>query len=357
MQTRAVYFDGATASDHDVGVAMVPGGLAFSGSGTAPQNWPFASLTCIEPPQSGHRFRVANRDRPGARLVIRDDAFAAAMIAEAPHLRGGVAPRHVAKVASWIAGGLATVAALGYLTLQVAPQQLAMVMPDAWRQRIGQQLETSFVEGARRCETAAGAAALKQMTARLAEGAAAMPPVAIRIYDMPMINAFALPGERIVVMGELLAKAETPEEVAGVLAHELGHAAGRHAEAQLIRATGLQLLFSAATGGGGDTIGTAAGLAAILQYSREAERQADAYAQAMLEAAAIDPLGLKRFFERILKDEGQSEGGAFGKIGSIFSTHPGTGERIAAIRPLPDGVMARPVLSDQEWQALKKICG
>jgi len=357
MQTQAVYFDGATAGDHDVTVVAVVGGVAFSGSGTAPENWPFASLTCIEAPQSGHPFRIANRDRPGARLVIRDDAFIAAMIGEAPHLRGGVAPSHIAKVAGWIVGGLAAVAALGYLTLQVAPQQLAMVMPDTWRQRIGQQLETSFVEGAKRCETASGAAALAHMTARLAEGAAAMPPVAIRIYDIPVTNAFALPGERVVVMGELLAKAETPEEVAGVLAHELGHAVHRHSEAQLIRATGLQLLFSAATGGGGDTITTAASLAAILQYSREAERQADAFAQATLEGAAIDPMGLKHFFERILKDEGKATGGAFDRIGSIFSTHPGTDERIAAIRPLPDGIMARPVLSDEEWRALKKICG
>jgi Zn-dependent protease with chaperone function len=355
MQARAVYFDGSTASDHDVGVAMVPGGLAFSGSGTAPQNWPFASLTCIEPPQAGHPFRLANRDRPGARLVFRNDEFVAAMVSAAPHLRGGVAPRVVAKAAAWIAGGLAAVAILGYVTLQVAPQQLAMVMPDAWRQRIGEQVEMSFVEGASRCQAASGSAALAHMVARLVEGNSAAPAVSVRIYDIPATNAFALPGGRIVVMRELIAKAETPEEVAGVLAHELGHIAGRHAEAQLIRATGLQLLLSLATGG--DTISTAAGVATILQYSREAERQADAFAQAMLEAAAIDPLGLKRFFERILKDEGRSEGGVFGKIGSIFSTHPGTDERIATIRPLPDGVMARPVLSDEEWRALKKICG
>ena len=358
MQTRAVYFDGATATDHEVVAVMAAGGLQFSGPDTPPQDWSFAALTAIEPPQTGHPFRLAHGDRPGARLVIRNDDFVSVMAAAAPHLRGGVAPRQIAKVAGWIAGGLAAVAALGYLTLQVAPQQLAMVMPDTWRQRIGQQTETSFVEGARRCQAAAGTAALARLTARLAEGAAAMPPVAIHIYDIPVTNAFTLPGERIIVMGELLAKAETPEEVAGVLAHELGHVVHRHAEAQLIRATGLQLLFSAATGGGGgDTIGTAAGLATILQYSREAERQADAFAQATLEAAAIDPMGLKRFFERILKDEGKAAGGTFGTIGSIFSTHPGTGERIAAIRPLPAGVTPRPVLSDEEWQALKTICG
>jgi predicted Zn-dependent protease len=184
-----------------------------------------------------------------------------------------------------------------------------------------------------------------------------MPSVSIRIYDIPVMNAFALPGERIVIMRELIARAEAPEEVAGVLAHELGHVAGRHAEAQLIRATGLQLLFSAATGGGGDTITTAAGLAAILRYSRAAEREADAYALATLRAAAIDPLGLKRFFERIRKEEGARPTGAFGNIGSIFSTHPGTDDRIKAIGPLPNGIIPRPVLSDAEWQALKKICG
>lgn len=357
MQTRAVYFDGSTASNHEVGVAMAAGGVSFSGPDTPAQDWRFAALTAIEPPRADHSFRLANRDRPGARLVIRDDDFVAAMVAEAPHLSGGVAPRVVAKVAAWIGGGLAAVAALGYLTLQVAPQQLAMVMPDTWRQRIGEQVETSFVEGASRCQAAGGSAALAHMVARLAEGDSAAPAVSVRIYNIPAVNAFALPGGRIVVMSELIAKAEAPEEVAGVLAHELGHIAGRHAEAQLIRATGLQLLLSLATGGGGgDTISTAAGLATILQYSREAERQADAYAQARLEAAAIDPLGLKHFFERILKDEGQAGGGVFGKIGSIFSTHPGTDERIATIRPLPDGVVARPVLSDEDWRALKKIC-
>jgi Zn-dependent protease with chaperone function len=358
METRAVYFDGSTASDHEVGVVITAGGLRFSGPDTAPQDWSFAALTAIEPPQAGHPFRMANRDRPGARLVIRNDDFVSAMIAEAPHLRGGVAPRVVAKVAGWIAGGLAVVAALGYLTLQIAPQQLAMIMPDAWRQRIGEQVEASFVEGAPRCAAASGSAALAHMVARLTEGDPAAPAVSVRIYDIPVVNAFALPGGRVVVMSELIAKAAAPEEVAGVLAHELGHISGRHAEAQLIRATGLQLLLSAATGGGGgDTISTAAGLATILQYSRDAEREADAYAQARLEAAAIDPLGLKHFFERVLKEGGTSTDSTFGKIGSIFSTHPGIDDRIAAIRPLPDGVMPRPVLSDVEWQALKKICG
>jgi predicted Zn-dependent protease len=358
MEARAVYFDGATANDHDVTLAIVPGGLAFSGAGTVPQTWPFAALTAIEPPQSGHPFRLASGDQPGARLVIRDDAFVNAIVAQAPHLRGGIAQRQVAKVAGWIAGGLALVAVLAYVVLQVAPQQLAMVMPDAWRQRIGQQVETYFVGGARRCNAAAGAAALDRLTARLAEGAADMPPVSIRIYDIPVMNAFALPGERIVIMRELIARAEAPEEVAGVLAHELGHIAGRHAEAQLIRVTGLQLLFSAATGGGGgDTIATAAGLATILRYSRAAEREADAYALATLHAAAIDPLGFKRFFERVLKEGGNSRGGAFGKIGSLFSTHPGIEERIKALGPLPEGVSPRPVLSGAEWQALKEICG
>ena len=183
MQTQAVYFDGATASDHHVTVAIMAGGLAFSGADTAPQTWPFAALTSSEAPQSGYPFRIANGNQPGARLVIRDDAFVNAIVAQAPHLRGGVAPRQVAKVAAWIAGGLALVAALTYVVLQVAPQQLAMVMPDEWRRRIGQQIEASFVDGARRCNAAAGAAALDHSP----HGSPKVPPACLRCRSASMI--------------------------------------------------------------------------------------------------------------------------------------------------------------------------
>jgi predicted Zn-dependent protease len=165
-----------------------------------------------------------------------------------------------------------------------------------------------------------------------------------------------MPGGRIIITRDLLERAEAPEEVAGVLAHELGHVAHRHSEAQLIRSIGLQLLLSAVTGGSSDTLGSVAGLAAILRYTRAAEREADAYANAILQKAAIDPMGLKRFFERLREQEGASAAGVWGRLGNVLATHPGTEERIELIKPLPEGVAARPVLSEAQWRELKRIC-
>ena len=125
-----------------------------------------------------------------------------------------------------------------------------------------------------------------------------------------------------------------------------------------MRVAGLQVLLSVATGtSGGTNTSSIAGLAAILRSSRDAEREADAYAVAMLGAAHIDPLGLKRFFEKVMAEEGKSSGGALSKLGSVFSTHPGTAERVDLIKPLPSGVQLRSPLSEAQWKDLKAICG
>jgi predicted Zn-dependent protease len=126
----------------------------------------------------------------------------------------------------------------------------------------------------------------------------------------------------------------------------------------MIRITGMQLLVSVATGtSGGNNASSLAGLAAILKSSRDAESEADAYAVAMLGAARLDPMALKHFLEKILKEEGKYSGGVFSNLGTMFSTHPITTERIAQIKPLPADVVLRPPLSEEQWKNLKAICG
>jgi Zn-dependent protease with chaperone function len=354
----ATYFDGAVAADRPVHFDTDATGLIFSGTGVQLQTWRYADLTAVDPPSAGVPLRLANLYHPGARLVIAAEEAKADVLHRAPHLKGGVAMARVIRTLSWIAAGLAALLALLYVVVQFMPQRIAFLLPDSWRDRVGAQIETSLVEGARRCATPEAAPALSAMVARLAEGNPDLPPVAVHVYDIPVMNAFAMPGGRIVVTGELIKRAEAPDEVAGVLAHELGHVVNRHSEAQIIRATGLQLVFAIVTGGSGtDTVSQLAGLAAILRYSRHAEAEADDYAIALLTAAAIDPQGLKHFFERVLAEEGKTPSGTFGKIESVFATHPGTAERIGKIGPLPEGVAARPVMSAAQWQALKAICG
>ena len=123
----------------------------------------------------------------------------------------------------------------------------------------------------------------------------------------------------------------------------------------------MEVLSSAFTGSNGGNIGSnAALLAGLMHQTRENEAQADAYAQDMLDHAAVDPEGLRRFFKKILKLEGggnKDSSSAFTALGNVFASHPGTEQRIEEIKPLPSGTVAKPVMSDEDWKALKKICG
>jgi predicted Zn-dependent protease len=251
--------------------------------------------------------------------------------------------------------GLLVVAGLGHLLLTVLPPVVVHMMPDAWRDRLGNQAVNRFLGTYPQCNGAAGNAALAGLVARLtASEPGQAPDISVEVRKLPVINAFTLPGGKVVLSGSLVAAASTPDEVAGVLAHELGHAHNQDPEVALVRLTGLQLLISLASGSdGGNVLSNIVGLATFLRYSRAAEERADDYAQELLQAARIDPMGLKRFFERI---EDKNRGGpTLGTLGNIFSTHPGTEARIARIKPLAGGA-GRPALDERQWQDLRRIC-
>jgi beta-barrel assembly-enhancing protease len=178
---------------------------------------------------------------------------------------------------------------------------------------------------------------------------------------LPIMNAFAVSGGRVIMTAELINQASNADEVTGVLAHEIGHVASLHPEEQLVRVSGLQLLVSVMTGSnGGDLVTNLAGVAAILQYSRDAEREADQYARDTMTKAKINTLGFKTFFEKLTKLEkpldAPDDKSAFDRIGSVLSTHPDTQDRIKAIEPLPAGVTPVKLLTEEEWQALRSIC-
>ena len=358
MAVEAIYFDGETARDNRVLVSLEASGLNFAGEGVPSQHWSLSGLTAIEPAHSSQPLRLSHGSHAGARLNLRNDDFIGQLLIAAPHLAGGFNSGHVKRLFLWIGGGLAILAGLVYLTLNFAPQRLAVLLPNAWSKRVGDQMEASLVAGARNCQTAAGEKAIGALLAMLAEGNPDMPPLRVRVYDIPIVNAFALPGGNIVLTRGLLNTAAEPNEVAGVLAHEIGHVAHHHPEAQMVRVAGMQVLLSVATGtSGGNNASSLAGLAAILKSSRDAEREADAYAVATLRAAHVDPLGLKHFFEKILADEGKSTGGALTRLGTVFSTHPVTTERIDLMKPLPANEPLKAPLTEGQWQDLKAICG
>lgn len=368
MAVAAIFFDGETARERAVTVERVAAELHFHGESTPLTRWPITGLHPIDPPSPGQPFRLTHDKQKGSRLILRDEAFIADLIAANGALKGGYSLRHLGQVLGWTVGGLAVAAALGWLAMSFLPQHFARFLPDDWRNRVGGQIVASLVGNSRKCETPAATEAWAAMIAALAEGNPNLPPVSVSVYDVPVMNAFAAPGGKIVITGELLKQTESPDEVAGVLAHEIGHVARLHPEAQMVRLTGIQVLASVITNGGsGEWAGNIAALAAVFRYSREAEREADEYARAAMQVASIDPTALKRFFEKVLKlekgaanpDQAQSAAKptALEKIGNIFATHPGTEERIKDIQPLPTGRAPVKVMADGQWNALKVVCG
>jgi beta-barrel assembly-enhancing protease len=364
MTIDAVYFDGEVARDNAVSLQRVGTNLEFQGKSTPLTTWSIAGLHPIDPPSPGQPFRITHDQKPGARLILRDQSFIDDLVAQNSHLKGGYSWRHLSQVLGWTAGGLAALAAFGYLAMTVLPQQVAGLLPNTWRNRMGNEVITSLVGTAKRCDTAGSKSAIAAMLSALAESGTSLPPVSIEIYDMDLVNAFAAPGGRIVLTRGLINEASDASELTGVLAHELGHVYYLHPEAQLVRLSGLQILISAFSGGSGsDVITNAAGLVTILRYTRAAEREADSFAQDVMQKAKVDPIGLKHFFEKIMKLEGAKpadpakEASALDKIGNVFSTHPGTEDRINEIQPLPQGVTPVQIMTAAQFQDLKKACG
>ena len=142
-------------------------------------------------------------------------------------------------------------------------------------------------------------------------------------------NALALPGGAIVVTDSLLDLAGDPRELAGVLAHEIGHIDARHGLRRLARAVGLSAAVMLVSGDAGSFLNDAvvAGTGLLdAAYSRDFEREADARAAALLAAAGADPDSLARMLERL---EAKAGGGA---LPGWLSTHPPTAERIETLR-------------------------
>jgi Zn-dependent protease with chaperone function len=206
-------------------------------------------------------------------------------------------------------------------------------IPVEQEQRFGRRIFEGMQRTLKLEDDGADAELVRSLGARLASGSRF--EYQFHVVDDPAINAFAMPGGVVVVHTGLIRAVKRPEELAGVLAHEVQHVELRHSLKALIKETGLRGLWAAATG---DLGGTLAGQAAVkltsLRFSRDAEREADQRGFDTLVSQNIDPQGMVDFFGTMKREAGVTPP-------AWLSTHPDSQARQQSLRALRDALGER----------------
>lgn len=366
--------DGRTAASRQVDVRLGEQGLEIGvpGERRAGLTWPYAELRSSTPVVSGAHDVLVSRDPGGAETLYVADADFTRMLVERAHHLGAGRQR-----LSALRPGLAVLAVVlvafalaNFLEFRPA-QMIAKLMPQPTREAMGRTVVAQLTGNMKRCETPAGRAALDKLTDKLVKaGSEQASPVRVVMVDWQLVNAFAAPGGQIIMTRGLVQKASSPDEVAGVLAHEIGHTLELHPEAGLVRALGLtaaaQLIFAGTTG----TATNIGILLTQLRYTRVAEREADTHALRILKVAGISPKGFGDFFERLdpkspttdtaadKTTDPKTTPGLAKRIfeSDILRSHPQTKARLEAVRAQPP-YPTTPALDAGDWRALREMCG
>jgi len=148
------------------------------------------------------------------------------------------------------------------------------------------------------------------------------------IVDDPSINAFNLPGGLVYVNRGLITEADSLDQLAGVLAHEIGHGAARHGTQLMTRSYGYNLLagllLGRDAGQGQRLLAQLVGTGMLTRYSREAELEADRLGVDYTYKAGYNPRGSADFFQQLLQTRQRRPN----KVEQFFSSHPLTEQRI-----------------------------
>jgi predicted Zn-dependent protease len=205
------------------------------------------------------------------------------------------------------------------------------------------------------CTGVKGQLALDKMTARLTAHFDSPYPLDIKVFNDEMPNAFAVPGGHIVLFDGLLKMADSPEEVAAVLGHEIGHVINRDPTRLTLRSAGsvgiLGMVFGDFAGGAVALIVAERLIAA--DYSREAEADADSFAHNLLQDAKLPSAPMARFFEKLKDKYGDGP-----KLLSHIASHPDLQGRADAANNadvIGEGSFDA-VLSASEWKDLQGMC-
>jgi predicted Zn-dependent protease len=256
-------------------------------------------------------------------------------------------------IVGWSVAALVSIVLMVLFVVPLAADRLTPLIPYAVEKRIGEvaDKQVKVIFDGKQCENPAGVAAFRKLVDTLRQAGDVDATADAAVIANEIANAIALPGGKIYVFEGLLAKAENVDELAGVLAHELGHVKNRDGLRNLIYNGGTSFLIGLLFG---DVTGSSAIIFASRElfqasHSREAERTADQTTIDIMRKLGRSPKPMGEFLLRVTGKEK-------GKGLALISSHPLSEDRLARMSQQDQAPTAPPLLTAGEWAALKAIC-
>lgn len=353
---RGHYFDGKSAARLEVDIEPRREGLHFRVSAGAEHLWSWPEVRQVQGFVEGEPVRLEKGGELPEALVVGDPGFAHALRhAAGAHTHRFKLPssnQSLLQKGAFAAVGLVLAAAGLYLWgIPWISATAAQKVPVEWESALGAKVVENLSEDLADCEDPELKSTVTTVLERLSTTTGSPYTFNVRVLDDGTVNALAAPGGHLVLFRGLLEKMETPEELAGILAHEVRHVTLRHTSQAMLRELSMAIGISALTGGMDiSQIAGAARMLGSLQMSREAESQADLEGLELMLQAGF---------------RGEAMIAAFGALGggeelSWLSTHPDTRARREALTLALAGrtpAATPPALPGAEaWKAMVARC-
>lgn len=347
----ASFYDGTSSRRRNVTLDFgVKLGICEDGRQIAA--WEYSAIHRADSPPA--LMRLSNDGAPPlARIEIRDPAWMQRIAALCPALDARRGGGGAGRIVAWSMAALVSIVAVIVFGVPLIADRLTPLIPAGFEKRLGQVADNQVraIFDAKVCTGKEGNAAFAKLVEALRAAGGLDTAVESAVVATSTANAIALPGGKIYLFDGLLKKAESVDEIAGVLAHELGHVHHRDHLRAMIHNGGtsflLGLLFGDITGSGAVIFASRTLFDA--SYSRDSETDADTFAIDVMRKLGRSPRPMGELLFRVTGKEGS-------KNIAILSSHPLTEDRLERMKREDRPGANTPLLTDEEWKALKAVC-
>lgn len=347
------YLDGVSSKKNIVQISLTDQSLVIQTEGATLAVWNYGHISVKEDWVDQTGAILGYQDTPDAALIIRQKSEFDQITQKLPRRNRAsfLIPSGYRYLFLFLLASVAVVMFALPLFGQLA-SMMSYLIPQSVERSFGELIISDMGREYKPCEDKQVLASLEKITDRLLKVAdTEYKEVDIRLFHSDTANAFSVPGQKIAILSAFLHEAESENEVAGVLAHEIGHMVKRDSLEAFVQAQGLNMM--AIMIGSSGSYGGVAELASYMQamnYSRKKEFMADEFAVALLDKANYSSKGLSSFLGRIMeKDERELSL-------ELLSTHPDTVERIDRINRAKGHKNSQLSLTQEEFKYLQKAC-